>query len=371
MAFTIATALAEPLLTQLTPEKLWDEKVRAFGDAHGVRFGTSLTAIGNKLENNGNKGFGYDWDIYFDYKLLEKEQSTLTLGAQFEKRATRSGTDPNFNGFPNPSCPTCPWTSIFVLDGNFYDHDNDLVELWLEYQISDFSILGGRFDQGRRFAGFSYGGSFRYFFNQAFSGNSTLSLPFATATGADVTYRPNKSYYAMAGVANANAKSQHYSNFNGDLFTYAEFTLTPDQDNYHFYYWNMDGGPRDAQNGALAPRSYGYGFAGEHRLDKEWLVFSRVGFANDEGSAPSKSQVSAGAVYEQMGRFATGVGVSLNKARATTPPATNENQITSEIFVKLFLTEKISTSFGYTFIKDMFYGADDDHVYSARAQIWY
>ena len=360
-----------PLFGVTHSEKLWDQKVRSFGAAHNLRFGTSLTAITNSLEKSSAHGTGYDWDIYADYQMVHNDIWGVSVGMQFEARDTWGGNDPNFNGFPQ--------TSIFVLDGNFYDHDPDLVELWTKLDIKSVELLVGRFDQGRRFAGFSYGGSFRYFFNQAFSGNSTLSLPFAQAFGADLTWHINDKWYALVGVADANAVSNTMINFNGDLYSYAEITYMPNGGFYHLYSWHSDGGERDKVKGGkpeMNPESYGAGLAMEQKLTPEVLWFSRLGYSNKGGTAPSKYQVSSGLLYDVSQLYTVGTGLSWNKATDASLfnkiPVKNKDQLTAEVFLKVNLTEKINTSIGYTFINSPFYSDDDyEQVYSGRLQIWY
>ena len=365
------TTPPQPLFGTTHSEVLWDENVRAYGKEKGIRFGTALTVISNSLKNSDAHGTGYDWDIFFDYKVTQQDNWALTVGAQFEDRDTWQGTDPNFNGFPQ--------TSIFVLDGNFYDHDPDVVELWTQWDVGSVELLVGRFDQGRRFAGFSYGGSFRYFFNQAFSGNSTLSLPYAQAFGADVTWHINKSWYAMAGIADANAVSNKIENFNGDLFSYAEVTFMPKGGFYHFYYWHNDEGYRDKVKGGtpiFSEESYGAGISMEQRFTDTLLWFSRIGYANDTGTAPSNYQVSSGLVYDVSQPYAIGLGVSWNKATDVplfgSIPVVHEEQLTAEVFLRLNLTEKINASVGYTYLDQPFYSQESsEHVYSARIQLWY
>lgn len=360
-----------PIFGTTHSEVLWDEQVRAFGKTKGLRFGSALTVISNDLKRNSTHGTGYDWDIYIDYKMVHRETWGLTVGGQFEDRGTWSGSDPNFNGFPQ--------TSIFVLDGNYYDHDPDVVELWAQWDISSIEFLIGRFDQGRRFAGFSYGGSFRYFFNQAFSGNSTLSLPFAQAFGTDVTWHINDSWYAVVGVADANAVSNKMINYNGDLYSYAEITYMPKGGFYHLYYWHSDEGERDkVKNGQpeATPESYGAGLSMEQKLSVNLLWFSRLGFSNEDGTAPSQLQVSSGFVYDVSQPYAIGFGLSWNKATDVPLfnkiPVENEEQITAEVFLRLNLTEKVNASIGYTYIDQPFYSTDsDEQVYSARFQVWY
>lgn len=361
----------EPYLGISHSEKLWNEKVRPFGDSHGLRFGSALTIIENKVDGTGAHGRGFDWDIYVDYIAYQHDDLKLTVGAQTERRDTWMGSDPNFNGFPA--------MSTFVLDGNFYDHSTDLVEAWLNLEYKSLSVLAGRFDQGRRFAGFSYGGSFRYFFNQAFSGNSTLSLPFAQAAGIDITWKPNNQYYAMFGIADANAVSNRFDNSNGDLFSYAEFTLTPKAGFYHFYVWHSEGGYRDQKKGQTPQytnESYGGGVSLEQQLNRQLTVFSRLGLANKDGTAPSSAQASLGFVQDQRGRLSYGAGISWNRATDAKQfgliDVVHQNQLTAEVFARTELTEKINLSLGYTAINKPFYSTDNnEHVYSARLQVWY
>lgn len=372
---TTLPAMAEdapaPLFGTPLPERLWNEKVRSFGNDRGIRFGSSLTVISNSYTGEDRQGTGYDWDIYFDYKAYQSDAFRITLGAQFEDRDTWSGTDPNFNGFPS--------TSIFILDGNFYDHEPDLVEAWAQVANDDFELLVGRFDQGRRFAGFSYGGSFRYFFNQAFSGNSTLSLPFAQAFGADLTWHINSEWYAMIGVADANAVSQKMYNGNGDLFSYAELAYHPDNGYYHFYAWHDSGGERDREKGGTpvpTPESYGVGMSLERKIGNRTTLFSRLGLANKDGTAPSKSQVSVGFVYDTINPYSVGGGISWNEPTDVplfnTIEPVNSAQYTAEIFARANLTDKINLSFGLTSLTNPFYVDEStDYVASARFQIWY
>ena len=363
--------ISMPIFGVTHSEKLWDEQVKSFGNEKGLRFGTALTVISNNLERSSAHGTGYDWDIYLDYKVIQHETWGLSIGGQFEDRGTWAGSDPNFNGFPQ--------SSIFVLDGNFYDHDPDIVELWAQWNMHSVEVLVGRFDQGRRFGGFSYGGSFRYFFNQAFSGNSALSLPFAQAFGADVIWHIDDTWYVMVGVADANAVSNKMTNFNGDLFSYTEITYMSKGGFYHLYYWHSDEGERDKVKGGKpesTPESYGSGLAMEQKLCENLLWFSRLGYANEDGTAPSQYQISSGFVYDVSQPYAIGFGLSWNKATSVplfnSIAVENKEQLTSEVFLKLNLTEKINASIGYTYIYKPFYSTyNDEHVYSARLQVWY
>ena len=189
------------------------------------------------------------------------------------------------------------------------------------------------------------------FMNFAFStGTTTIALPNDATLGIAGATMLGKSFYLIAGLANANADptspfSEVDSFFSdNEYFTSLEVGWTADQsriyfDNAHVTLWHTD-----SREQAGTPNGWGIAFSFVRYLDERWMPFLRGGYADRGGTFMEKS-VSAGVGYDvQPKRGLIGVGFNWGEPNSDTFGASLRDQYALEVFYRLNLTEQFTVT---------------------------
>lgn len=366
------TKKSDSHLGVIFPERVWNKNVRSFGNRNNLRFGVMFTSIGQSfLEGNKSSGLGYDFDLFGDVSIISKEKFKLSTFWHIEARDKFLRTNPNWLFTKEKDIFT------FTTDGNFYDHKIYPVEFFATIQYGkDHTLIVGKHDIGTFFAGFKYGGSFRYFFNQSFSGSSTVSLPFGPSLGFIYIYNHKDIWNFKFELSNANSVSNKFdfkTIFNGENWYGVEMAITPkfnnNKGNYRFSYWKSDS-QYDNPNYMFIPKKYGYGLSFDQELyGSKICLFGRSAYGYN---TMVKYQNSLGVVFDKLlnGSFANdafGIGFSYNISD------TDIKQLNSEIFYRFQLSDKMHLALAYTNFNS--FGSNDlykdNGLLSIRFQIWY
>jgi porin len=205
------------------------------------------------------------------------------------------------------------------------------------------------------------------FYNFAFStGSASIPTPDDATLGAFVNGMITDNLYFVAGFTDANADStdplEGFETFGkGEFFKALELGWTTSKDrffldNTHLTLWQVD-----ERKDAGVPDGWGASFSYTKSFNEKFLPFFRAGYAKDGGSFLQKS-VSAGFGYH-FGKNDSllGFGVNWGQPNETTYGSGLRNQVVTELFTRLQVSENLQITPNIQYIKSPALNPTEDH----------
>jgi len=206
------------------------------------------------------------------------------------------------------------------------------------------------------------------FMNFAFStGSASMDLPNDATLGAGLGHMLGESFYAQAGITDANSDpTRPWDGFESvvdesDFYKWVEIGWTPAQDkiyfdNAHVTFWHMDG----RANGT--PSGWGINASYQLLIGDKWLPFIRGGYAKDSGSLLEYS-ISGGLGYQPIPKRGV-VALGVNWGRPN--PASFgdlDDQVTAELFWRYQLTKEFAITPSLQYINNPALNPNTDNMW--------
>ncbi|AJR08450.1 carbohydrate-selective porin OprB [Photobacterium gaetbulicola Gung47] len=189
------------------------------------------------------------------------------------------------------------------------------------------------------------------FYNLAFqTGSGAIGLPDDGLLALSVGHMIIENYYLIAGVADANGRSDINDIFDGfdsffndnDYFTTLELGWTVSQeqiytDNIHLTYWHIDATFND--DGSVrhsAKGSQGLNYSLSYFTTPQIMPFLRGGFSFQGDAALYETSISVGFGYFGLGSDNNNLGVALNWSQANEESwGTDDSQTVLEVYYNM------------------------------------
>ncbi|MGI9241222.1 MAG: carbohydrate porin, partial [Verrucomicrobiales bacterium] len=210
------------------------------------------------------------------------------------------------------------------------------------FQDGKYGILVGHMDPGDWADQYSLLNAWTSFMNDAFYNNPTEAIP-SRGFGIVGQLYTEKSLYLLAGIHDANGGDGRldWNSFwdGSEYFTWAEVGLRGEsgisaRNNTHLHVWHQD-----AREEAGTEESWGTIFTHSFVTGHDGVAFLRAGYS--EGDAPQMRRfVGAGYSTKVFDRDRLGIATSWGSP----PDKSRRDQVTSEIFYRLQVTENMTIS---------------------------
>ncbi|WP_261383429.1 carbohydrate porin [Vibrio sp. T20] len=231
------------------------------------------------------------------------------------------------------------------------------------------------------------------FSNLAFStGAGAMGLPDDGVLALSAGHMLTDNYYVIAGIADANGKSDDI--FDGlstlfdesDFFTTLELGWTASQDqiftdNFHITAWHFDGGTRHSLSDATGGGESGKGinFSWSQFVTPQVMPFVRGGFSDGDVALYERS-LSVGVGYFGLGSEKNNLGFAVNwseineyalKGISTGVYGNDGEQFTAELYYNMQLNDFIQVTPDIQYIKDPALSNESSAwVFGVRARIF-
>ncbi|MEM9058912.1 MAG: carbohydrate porin [Pseudomonadota bacterium] len=244
---------------------------------------------------------------------------------------------------------------VGILNGPFSDQGARLTNLYWRQRLGDgrATVTAGLLDVTDYVDAYALGSPWTHFSNLVFStGSGTIGAPNESALGLASGVFLTDNFYAIAGIADANADpTEPFHSFGTffdekDFFTSFEigWTTSPERlifDNIHATFWHTDGSREFGVND-------GWGVAGSASwfIEDQWLPFLRGGFAND-GGALLEASVSAGVGWQPEpgpGQDVLGFGLNWGRPNGDSFGPGLDDQWSGELFYRLNVSETLAVT---------------------------
>ncbi|MEM6622672.1 MAG: carbohydrate porin [Pseudomonadota bacterium] len=335
-----------------TPDLLgrWDAYKKALAEETGLTFSVDYTSLafaatestGDDFAASGMVRFLGAWELF--------TQDTGDSGAivlKGEHRHAYTTVAPSALGFDIGY--------VGILNGPFSDQGPRLTNLYWRQRLgsSRATINAGLLDVTDYVDAYALGSPWTHFSNLAFStGSGTIGAPNEATLGVAGGVFITDTFYAIAGIADANADpTEPFHSFGTffdekDYFTSLEIGWTSARDrlifdNVHATIWHTDGSDEFGVNS-------GWGVAGSATwyVNDQWLPFLRGGFASD-GGALLEASISAGFGWQPSpgpGQDLLGFGINWGRPNSNAFGPGLGDQWTGEIFYRLNVTDNLAVT---------------------------
>ncbi len=226
------------------------------------------------------------------------------------------------------------------------------------------------------------------FSNLAFStGSGVMGLPDDGILALSGGHMIGDNFYVVAGIADAKGDSGDIFNgfetvTDGKYFTSLEFGWTASQDqiyteNFHVTLWNMDATSKhniDA-GGANGEDGQGVNFSYSTFVTPQVMPFVRGGIS-DGGVALYQKSLSAGLGYFALGGAKNNLGFAVNWSEINdnyflAPNASNDSQVTTEIYYNMQFGDHVQVTPDIQYIKDPAFSSESSAwVFGIRARVF-
>jgi porin len=355
------------LPTLESARKDWFEWKDRIQEEHGLSFGFDYTgvilgaseSIGDGRASGGIlRSYGF-WDLI--------GRGTANPGAFVWKveHRHRYGNIP-----PNALASSIGYVGLF--EAPFSNQGLRFTNLYWRQRFSGgrATITGGFLDTTDYVDTFALASPWTGFMNFAFStGTTTIPIPDDATLGLAGATMLGKSFYVIAGLANANSDptspfSEVDSFFSdNEYFTSVEVGWTAEKsriyfDNAHVTLWHAD-----SRDEAGVPGGWGAAFSLVRYLDERWMPFVRGGFAKDGGTLMEAS-VSAGIGYDVVPkRGLLAFGFNWGQPNKDTFGPGVDDQYALELFYRFQVTEQFTVTPDIQFIGNPALNPTEDSIW--------
>jgi porin len=229
-------------------------------------------------------------------------------------------------------------------------------------QGGKYGFLVGHMDPGDWADQYPLLNAWTSFLNDAFYNNPTEAIP-QRGFGLVGQVFLSTNTYILAGVHDANGKDGKldYSGLSdtGELFSWVEYGYRSQRDisarhNAHIHFWHQD--QRDE---AETEESWGVAYTQSIVTKRDGVAFLRAGWSRGD-AAQMRRFIGVGASYTPRGWDTLGIATSWGS-----PPETSlRNQITSEVFYRVQITQNLTMSPDIQIVYHPSYTKDESWVFT-------
>ena len=340
----------------LSPWFSWKGRVK---EKIGLQLGVAYTTLYQNVYNESKSsleddGFSTILRISGKWTLLNrntKNSGSLVFSA--DHRHAYTDTAPGDLGFA---------TGYYGIPGTlFSDTGVVLGDLnWQQY-LNDgkTGIVIGRYDPNDFFDVLGYANPWTTFQNAAILFNTSIALP-DWSTGMGVGHWINDQWYVAASVSDANGvvTETHFFKDYDELYTTAEISWSPSRSERYLKNLHITGWHVDEREEAGAEESEGVTFGANWTFNEIWMPFIKAGIS--DGSAPLYNEsVTAGMIYYFPQRSDL-LGLALNWGDPSDD--TLDDQLTSELFYRIQLTQNMAITPSIQFIESPALNPDENFM---------
>ncbi|MEH6454327.1 MAG: carbohydrate porin [Psychromonas sp.] len=312
--------------------------------------------------------------FYGSWNLIGKESgNTGGISWKIEHRHSYTDLSPKFhslNGGINPAG---------IIGSAYSDQGTRLTLLhWKQkFNGGKTTLIAGWSDVSDYVDTYALGSPWSGFTNLAFStGSAAMGLPDDGVLTLAVGHMITNNVYVIAGIADANGKSDDPldgfdSLFNQhDLFTTLELGWTASQDriytdNVHLTVWQLDATVQDDGSYRHGKEdSKGVNFSASYFATEKVMPFLRGGFSEGDASL-TKASVSAGLGYYALGSANNNLGFAVNWAQPNDqqvdfgPFYKDKDQYTAELYYNIGLGKHVNITPDIQYIKNPALSSED------------
>jgi porin len=269
---------------------------------------------------------------------------------------------------------------VGVVSPPFSDQGTRLTNLYWRQRFADgrVSMMAGMLDSTDFVDVYLMANPWTAFTNLAFStGSSAIALPNDATVGVALGGMISDTVYAVASVLDTNSDpTEPFDGFDSffndnEYFQSLELGMTTSHDkiffdNVHLTYWH-----KDDQKNANVPSGWGIAFSAAKYINEKWYPFVRGGYSDEGGSLLEKS-ISAGLGYQSVpGRDLVGAAINWGRPNEDTFGPRLDDQITTEVFYRLQLTQQVVLTGDVQYIRDPALNPDESSLwlFTMRARI--
>ncbi|OAN11697.1 porin [Photobacterium jeanii] len=218
------------------------------------------------------------------------------------------------------------------------------------------------------------------FSNLAFStGAGAMGLPDDGVLALSVGHMLTDNVYVVAGIADANGKSDDiFDGFNtlfdeSEFFTTVELGWTASQeqiftDNVHITLWDF--GKNTRHSNATGEGGKGINFSASYFVTEQLMPFVRGGFSEGDVALYDKS-LSVGLGYFGLGKATNNLGVALNWAETNEVAFGGGEQYTAEVYYNMQFGDHVQITPDIQYIKDPVFSQESSAwVFGVRMRIF-
>ncbi|WP_299017962.1 carbohydrate porin [uncultured Photobacterium sp.] len=341
---------------QIAEKRSWREELVQNGvtlgiDYNAVGFISANGSEGNSVSTSGGVARFYgQWDV-----VGCGTRNTGSLVWKIEHRHAYSDYSPKDYAFLSGFGGKEGLGYIGLVQPAFNDQGGRLTNLYWKQRLNDgkTSLIVGFQDVTDYVDTYALASPWTAFSNFAFqTGGGAMGLPDDGLLSLSAGHMITDNFYVVAGVADANGRSDIEDVFEGfdtlfndhDLFTSLELGWTTSQeqiytDNIHLTYWHIDPTFNDdgsARHSAYASQGLNYSLS--YFVTPHIMPFLRGGFSFEGDAALYETSISAGFGYFALGAPNNNLGFAVNWSQANEDAwGMNDSQSVVEAFYNMQL----------------------------------
>lgn len=369
---------------QTAQKKSWRESLAE----QGLNIGADYNVLGLSSAN-GSKGNSVDRSsgvarFYGSWALTGKESdNTGSLVWKVEHRHAYSSTAPKGMAFIDDVTGGPEGLGYVGMMGSaFSDQGSRVTNLHWKQKFNGgrTSLIAGWQDVTDYVDVYALASPWTGFSNLAFStGAGAMGLPDDGVLAISAGHMITDNFYTIAGIADANGKSDDiFDGFDtvfdeSEFFTTLELGWTTSQeqiytDNVHITLWDF--GEDTRHSNATGEGGRGVNFSASYFATEQIMPFIRGGFSEGDVALYDKS-LSVGFGYFGLGKPTNTLGFAVNWAETNDVAFGGDDQVTAELYYNMQFGDHLQISPDIQYIKDPAFSSESSAwVFGLRARIF-